>query len=142
MNATTYTHISEAVSSSKQLKKQSKELTGIEVYQKYGITKKQLASLMINIFHFPHQYRDCLSQYYLLHWAGEHFSNTIEEGTIKLSTDPENATEYLVVYQGCTPYQAKKAKQLRLSFRKPQNDFQLQAYVIVRILVDTDGNGD
>lgn len=117
------------------LKKQLAPMSGIDVYKKHGITKKQLHSLLVNIFHFPAEYRDCLQNYHLLHWEGAWFSARLIDGSIAADND-----DYLVVYQACTPYQAKRAKQLRLSFRKPHADFGLPSYVIVKVLVDSDGN--
>lgn len=120
----------------KVLKKQFKPLSSIESVQEYGITKKQLHSLLTTIFHFPAEYRTCLSRYQLLHWEGKYFEARLDDGIIRVK-DSEELIEYNVFYQDCTPYQAKKAHQLRLSFRNPIKEFGLEAYVIVRILTES-----
>lgn len=105
-----------------------------EILHKYGITKKQMHSLLINIFHFPATHADCLSGYYLKHWQGEYLSSQIAEGSVL-----DNGEEYVVIYQGCTPYQVRRAKEVKLSFRKPKKEFALSSYVIVRVVTDADG---
>lgn len=101
----------------------------IQSYQMHGITRTQLSSMLINLFYFPEGYKDCLESYYLLHWEGIHLHNSLRNGTIR-----HNDVDYLVVYQGITPYKARREKQVKLSFRNPKKEFGLQAYVVVRAL--------
>jgi hypothetical protein len=105
-------------------------ITRRAAYQIYGVTKNQVASMMLNFFHYPYNYLDTLATYYMRHWTGQHFYANMVDGAI---TGSEDSIKYLVVYQGCTPYQAKRAQQLRLSFRSAKPEFGLCAYVIVRI---------
>ena len=108
----------------------TKQITRRDSYKLYGVTKNQVASMMLNFFHFPYQYTDVLATYYLRHWTGQHFYASMQDGAI---IGTEDNIKYLVVYQGCTPFQAKRAHQLRLSFRSAKPEFGLQAYVVVRI---------
>jgi len=110
-------------------------LSTLESYKKHGVTRNQVASMMVNLFHYPANFRDTLEHYYILHWTGKHFDSILEEGAI---FHADSGFSYLVVYQGCTPYAARRAKQLKLSFRKASVDFGLQAYVIVRTIQDSE----
>ncbi len=106
-----------------------KPVSTIETYKQYGVTKNQVASMLLNLFHYPAEFRDTLQSYYILHWEAGYLESAITDGTVL-----HNGVSYLVVYQGCTPYAAKRAKQLKLSLREPKKEFGLAAYVIVRIV--------
>lgn len=106
-----------------------------DAYKRHGVTRKQLHSLCINFFHFPPEYRDTLSNYWIYHWQGAHLREQVQDGTIHIPSGAVcgNAGEYLIVYQNCTPYAAYKAKCVRMSFRKPCKEFDLPAFVVVQV---------
>lgn len=112
-------------------------LSTVEALNKFGITRNQIASLLINFWHYPDQYRNTLDQYFVRHWEGSHFDKMIKDGTL---VQGENS--YLVVYQNCTPFSVKNSKQVKLSFRKPLPDLGLQAYVLVKTLDQKESNGN
>lgn len=104
-------------------------MSAILCYKQHGVTRNQLASLCINTFNFPEQYQDLLSKYRLIQWSGRMFADHLKSGVITFLGD-----EYLVVYKDCTPSKVMKADQIRLSFRKPKDEFEVRGYVIVKIL--------
>lgn len=108
------------------------QISTLEAYTKFGITRNQVASLLINFWHYPDQYRNTLDQYFVRHWEGSHFDKMIKDGTLI-----QNENSYLVVYQNCTPFSVKNSKQVKLSFRKPNPEFGLQAYVLVKIMEES-----
>lgn len=72
-----------------------------------------------------------LDKYYKLFWKAGYFDPSVLDGTI-LHQD----IRYLVIYKNCNPYQIRKldkTEQIELSFRKAKPEYQLAAYVIVRI---------
>lgn len=111
----------------------SKTPAAITAYQKYGVAKSSLAYMCVNNWNFPEDFRDCLTDYYLLQWEGKYFAQSLKDGIIR-----HLDKEYAVVYKNCTYFAAKKASQLRLSFRKPQPEFDLSGYVIVSVFTAPD----
>lgn len=93
----------------------------------YGISRNHLQSICMNEFHFPTQFSHTLSQYFILHWEGEYLMDRLEEGTLRIGD-----TDYLIIYQSCNAFSARRASQVRLSFRKAKSCFRLEGYVIVR----------
>lgn len=112
-------------------------LSAVEIVTKFGITRNQINSLLINQFHYPEQYRNTLEEYFVRHWEGSHFDKMIKDGTLV-----QGETSYLVVYQNCSPYVVKNASQVKLSFRKPLGTLGLQAYVLVKLHQDSKGNNN
>lgn len=102
------------------------EPVSISSYKKYGITRQNLNYLMTHFHTFPHEFKDCLSKYYLLYWSGSHFQSQLHEG--KLTHD--NIT-YDVIYLGCTPENIKFALQIKVSFRMAQPEFNLRPVAII-----------
>lgn len=107
-------------------------LNASEIYKKYGVSKNRLHSILLNVFHFPAQYYDTLDIYYILHWEGKYLSNRTCDGILSVK-----GINYMIVYDGCTPHQVHKAKELRLSFRKCVDEINLPAYVNIRILTES-----
>ena len=97
-------------------------------YNKYGVNRSLVSYLCINHFNYPELYKDTLSNYYLLYWKPGYFFSQLNHGEI-IHQD----TRYIVVYKNCTPAALKKESQIRLSFRKPQAEFNIPAYVLVSI---------
>lgn len=116
-------------STPKILFKETPAYSVLQTYKRYGVTKRQVHSLLINLFHYPAEYRDTLQDYFILCWTGEHLFDRLIDGTVSVGS-----TEYLIIYQNCNSYTSKRAKQVRLSFRKPMPEFNLPAYVIVRTI--------
>lgn len=108
-------------------------MSTVIAYRKYGVHKSLLLHNMINYFHFPEIYQDCLSSYYILHWENYYFTKQVEDGTIR-----HQGKEYIVVYRNCFPSDFKKPGSVKLSFRAAQKEFNLKNYVLVMInSVDT-----
>lgn len=99
----------------------------IHCQKHFGLPKSLLHSLLVNCFHFPEDYRDTLEEYYILHWSPEYYFQRFSAGTLR-----HGETDYLVVYNQCTPAQVRKAKQIRLSFRKAWDEVGIPTYVLVR----------
>lgn len=112
--------------------------SAIESYKKYGVTKNEVAHMLINFFHYPETYLDTLEEYFILHWKSKYFIEKLSNGSISHNF-LNRSTEYLVVYQNCTPAGVKKAHSVKLSFRKPKNEFDLMNYVIIRIANNGEG---
>lgn len=101
--------------------------------KKYGVSKSEMHSLMINAFHIPVDIATvACKQYFTRKWEGCQFLG-ITEGIIKY-----NIVDYLVVYHNCTPYQFKRANKTMYSFREAQDEFNIPAYVLIKILTDTE----
>lgn len=96
----------------------------------YGLTKLQLADLMRNNMHIPTSALDALSVYYMKHCTGAEFARTLEEGTVEY-----NGKRYSVIYHGCLPFAAKRAHEIRLSFRAAKSDYEIEPpYVLVQMV--------
>lgn len=110
--------------------------SAISSYKTHGVTKSQVAGMVLNQFTFPEAYKDVLDTYFILHWKSKYFLSQIINGTIVRENDliSDSKEEYLIVYQGCTPAILRKYKNVKLSFRKSKPEFGLQGYVLVRIL--------
>lgn len=98
----------------------------------YGISRNHVQSICMNEFHYPTHLLPTLSNYFILHWEGEYLMDRIAEGSVNIG-----GIEYLIIYQGCNAFSARRASQVRLSFRKPQAAFRLPGYVIARIDTST-----
>lgn len=101
---------------------------------KYNVSKSEMHSLLINAFHIPVDIAAvACRQYFTRKWlrlgTSVSFSGVIHEGLIN-----HNGLDYLVVYYQCTPYQVRKANALMLSYRQPQPEFNLPAYVLIKLL--------
>lgn len=104
-------------------------ITTIKSMNKYGLTKQQILSLSINSFTISSDFQDCFCNYHLLHWSGKYTMSKISDGSIF-----KDGIKYLVVYKNCTPSQVRCAEQVKLSFRKPQSEFDTMGYVLIKIL--------
>lgn len=100
----------------------------IEHLQKYGIPKSELLNALINRFSLTERQIAACEQYYILHWQGRHFKDRLRYGTIK-----RNEVTFNVVYKDCKPTDIKLETPLVLSFRKPEKEYELQAFVLVSI---------
>jgi hypothetical protein len=107
-------------------------MTAADAYKLHGITRRQVHSMCINLFHYPEQYKDTLESYFILRWNSQTFTERMNDGII-----PVRDTEYLVVYQDCTPFAVKRAAEIKLSFRKAKKEYGIPGYVIVKIVTST-----
>lgn len=101
----------------------------------FGCNKYQLGDKMRNSMHIPDEYLGALKKYRMKHEKGSFFSSMIEDGTI--SFDSGNNGEYVrysIIYHNCSPYAAKKAKEIRLSFRAAHDEFNLEPIVLIEIV--------
>ncbi len=103
--------------------------TSGELRIKYpGISRNGLSTALLNNFHIIPAYHPALETYKTLWISGDKFKNLNNDGIIK-----ENGKEFQIIYQNCNPYEVKKAKEIRLSFRAAKDIFNLSPIVIVRI---------
>lgn len=104
------------------------EPVSIASYKKYGITRQNLHYLMTHFHTFPHEFKDCLSKYYLLYWSAPYFISQLKDGTI----NHDNIT-YNVTYLGCTPENIKltDGNQIKVSFRAAQIEFNIPPVVVI-----------
>lgn len=98
---------------------------------KYGVNKYELGYLMRNFMHVDSKYLLALSEYYMAHMPGEDF--LVSDGTIEYKSHRHHDT-YDVIYHQCNPFAAKRAKELRLSFRAAKPEFDLRPIVLVQIV--------
>lgn len=102
-------------------------MSASQAYLVHGVPKSLIHHLCINNFHFPDEYKDTLAHYQVLHWSSYHVFKQIVNGTIKTGID-----EYLVIWDDCTPYTARKCEKLKLSFRITKPEFGIPNYVVIR----------
>jgi hypothetical protein len=100
----------------------------------YGCNKYQLGDVMRNNLHVPTDKLKALEIYHMLHMPGHILRNLLVDGTITHSIKDSIAVRYAVIYQGCFPHAAKKAHELRLSFRAAKPEFGIEPIVLVRIV--------
>lgn len=106
-----------------------------ELLDHYGFNKYKLTDRMRNCMHMPPEMLLGLEVYKMIHMSGKDFEFTLTDGQLALAKTNASNTyyHYDVIYQGCNPYSAKRAFELRLSFRKCRDDFGEYAYVLVQI---------
>jgi hypothetical protein len=95
----------------------------------YGVSKQTLHAVAVNIFTLHPDLHDLFSHYYLKYWSGTYFMDRMEDGTLE-----DGGKEYLVIYQHTTPFQVRRSRQVRLSFRAAIAEYGIPAYVIVRMV--------
>lgn len=103
-------------------------LHSIDAFRRTGVQRSLVAYQCVNFFTYPEAFSDCLDKYYLLYWSPEYFISQMSYGTIT-----HNNEKYIVIYKHCTPTQIKTARQVKLSFRKPLDIFNLPGYVLVTV---------
>jgi hypothetical protein len=89
-------------------------------------------SLLINAFHIPMEVAAvACKEYFTRKWFSNEgfFHSNIKEGIMHYNDD-----KYLVVYHNCTPYQTRRANAIMCSFREAQDEFNLPAYVLIKII--------
>lgn len=104
--------------------------SNISILRYYGFNKYQLADMMRNHFHIHDKYLEGLAIYKVIHMSGiEGFKFMLHDGIVQYG-----GIEYSVIYHKCTPYLAKRAREVRLSFRKAHIDFMLEPIALVEIV--------
>ena len=97
-------------------------------YKRYGVAKSQCRLLTQNVFNIPIDFQDLYHKYYLVYWQPEYFFSQLQDGMIQ-----RDGTDYQVIYHLCTPATVRKCSQVRLSFRVPQQEYEIEPYVLVGI---------
>lgn len=97
--------------------------------KEFGINKYALGDLMRNYMHIPTEALGALEVYRMIHQMGFEFTHFLVDGMLMKDT-----VKYSVIYHGCNPYAAKRAIELRLSFRKAKDEFNLEPIVLVQIV--------
>ena len=101
----------------------------IAAYNKFGLPRTSVDFMLKYTFHYPEQYKDTLVRYYKLYHKPEYFFSLLEMGAFYSKTDD---MLYDVIYYKCTPSQLRMCKQIEMSFREAQPEFDLKPYVLVR----------
>lgn len=104
-------------------------LSSIESYKKYGITRSTLSYMLQHMHQIPVGMQDTLESYYLLYWTSYHTIESIKEGTLA-----SRGRKFHVVFLGTTLGELKTLpsySQIKLSFRIPKPEFNLPSYVII-----------
>lgn len=101
--------------------------------QFYGCNKYQLADKMRNYMHIEEGYLQALKSYRMCHMHGSVLAHAVVDGTIKNLQKPSDPM-YSVIYHNCNPFNAKRAKEVRLSFRAAMEEFNLEPIVLVEIV--------
>lgn len=96
---------------------------------KYGVTKSELHSAIINRFELNPDQINCLSIYYILRWKGDYFRAKLRSGTIT-----REGKTYIVVYKDTKPTDIKVDSTVFLSFRVPCKEYELSNYVLVVVV--------
>jgi hypothetical protein len=94
-------------------------------------TKYQLADQMRNYMHIDDKYLEGLSVYTIHHISGKEFKSRLLDGQIYSYIDPK---PFNVIYHNCSPYNAKRAVEVRCSFRMA-HDNTLEPIVLVEIVI-------
>lgn len=97
-------------------------------------TRNELNYSVLNLFFIPPEMKLALDTYSQIRMNGKQFSKELIEGCLI-----RNNLSYQVIYSSCTPFAARKARELKLSFRKAKSVFNIPPTVIVKIVVDMDG---
>jgi hypothetical protein len=95
----------------------------------FGFNKYQLADKMRNNFHIHDIYLGGLEVYQVMHTTGIVLRAALFDGTILFREKP-----FAVIFHNCLPVAAKRAKEVRLSFRAAKDCFQLEPIVLVQIV--------
>lgn len=82
---------------------------------------------LINTWKLSEELKKRVSKYYLLYWTPVYFDAIWNEGIIT-----REGVDYIVVYHACKPADLRKEKQIALSFRRANKEFNLPAYVLVQ----------
>lgn len=101
-------------------------LGAIAGYKKHGVLKSTVAYMMLNHFHYPEEFKDTLSKYYIIHWRPKYFREQLCDGILVHQSE-----EYIVVYHKLSVGTLGKARMLKLSFRAAAPAYSLPAYVLV-----------
>lgn len=76
--------------------------------------------------------KETCADYFLLYWTPAHFFSLLHEG--KISREDEFTGlkyHYQVMYKQCTPAELRNCNQIKLSFRRPKEEYPVGKYVIV-----------
>ncbi len=93
-------------------------------------TKYQLADQMRNYMHIDDKYLEGLIVYRMIHVKGSSFKESIVDGQLYYLNNICN-----VIYHNCSPYHAKRAVELRCSFRVAKPEHGLEPIVLVEIVI-------
>lgn len=98
-------------------------------------TKYQLADQMRNYMHIDDKYLEGLETYRMVHMKGGHFGELIIDGQITHWITADLMNTYNVIYHNCTPYNAKRAVEIRCSFRAADSKYNIEPIVLVEIVI-------
>lgn len=104
-------------------------MSAIQSYLQFGVSKHQVHSMMLNLFNYPPEYLDTLSEYFAYHYNGSYLKENLIDGTLS-----KKGYVFMVVYHKCTPYTAMRAGTIKISFRVARNEYGLlHSYALVRV---------
>lgn len=99
---------------------------------KYNLTPSVVHSAAVNYFSLDPKYLPAFSNYFILYWSASHTTSQISAGTILKDKIP-----YLAVFcknSSRGKLKANPSSQVALSFRNPQPEFGLPAYVLIQLM--------
>lgn len=97
-----------------------------------SFTKYQLADQMRNYMHIDDKYLEGLAVYQMIHFSGKSLKLSLNDGQVYCH---KSNMFHSVIYHNCTPYHAKRAVEVRLSFRCAQPEYNLEPIVLVEIVI-------
>lgn len=103
-------------------------LSSVVCFKKYTLSKWEVRSLSNNSWLLDPLSLPCFRKYYLLYWSPKHFFKKISYGTLE-----HHGVEYVVCYHKVTVDACKHARQVALSFRQPQPEYDLPPIVLVGV---------
>lgn len=95
-------------------------------------TKYQLADQMRNYMHIDDKFLEGLKIYNMTHMTGKTFRDRMSDGQLYSGLD---SFPFSVIYHNCTPYNAKRAVEVRCSFRAAKEQYNLEPIVLVEIVI-------
>lgn len=112
------------------------KIPAIAAYATHGVKRSTVHYMMLNHFTYPVDFRNTLSEYFLLHWETRYFQEKLRDGIIsRKSLDGSGKdVEYIVLFRKSIK-EVFAPGNVRLSFRKAKVEYNLPAYVIVEPLV-------
>lgn len=93
------------------------------------VSKSELRYSLLNDFHISKRLIKALKTYLILHWESEFTFSIMDDGMIE-----RDGINYIAIYHRCSYYQAKRSRNLSLSFREANKEFDLPAYVLIKTL--------
>lgn len=111
----------------------AKAPSSISLYQRTGVLRSTMLFISSQSFFLPsflEESKDELFKtFFLRKWSGAFLSSQLKQGTIT-----KDNIKYHVSFYKCSFLDATQAKNVLISFRAPQEEWNLQAFALVKVL--------